>query len=1571
MLKYKDNKPKNMNTHTNKIKELIIIASMVLSLVMPFQANASEFCDGMKDYTKGILSCGEGDQTTFTNFDGGLTPPDSSGYASELTKAKDAKEYVKNIANFALGFLGLIAVLVIIYGGFMYVTAMGKEDKTETGKKSITYAVIGLLIVMASFAIVNTVLQAPGGSDTKNLNGSAVEGTVDRRAFFNYAAVAVQQIARDFLTAYQNYSEIRTDVRTMIDTDLEKAVKRPADFKNLLQTKKNILNNIITKAGALSQVAEKAQHMLLVYNKYLALSDKAIAGAADISNQDKNFLDFIGGNVSYINYMNEIAAEAGADPNAVQSMLNGDVPNQVESSGLLGANNQDFAQAVIKAYHQLYELQQRVKQASDLPEIESAFQLVLNDLESIVKKDTLQWEIGAALPSRNYAQGLNLLASLFVNRAYAADSPVVTVQTATILQIPNNALMLQIVKHVSALYEKVKDVQFVYTVIRADVVTGNAPLVVNYDALKSVDPNNRTIPNQNFEWNFGTNSAQAVDKVGSTANYIYYEPGTYIAKLRIKAPGDEKDPTRPADGIAYTTITVKPPSSKINLQATVNGKNFWLSKFDEKGISKSSMQDLWVTTVEAKNGISLDARDTRTGNGLAFNDPTIKNSPAAKVRWDFGDKAMQNNIIEGPPDTISQVQTVKYTKEGSYRVTLEVTDDRGITDRKIFNIIVSSIAARINVTPGNELNINDEAKFDGSASSSANSQIKKFDWRILKTSKNGSPSSDVTPADSKNSDSLKFNFKDPGTYDVTLDVSDGSNDGTANMRINVVSKPPIAQFTATNTDPAQPDTFIIDATKSYDPDSNEDFAYKWEFNAAPGTCTYINGKSEEDCTLAFKDFSTDKKFAKFKVRLDKGKYTATLSVRDPSDPTKVTTQEQQISVDNDLDVGWGDDGKPLTIKLNEGEAKVTFLIKSNKGTSYELDTGDGQKENGSFIASSASIKHTYNKAGNFTAKLTVFDAENNQNNTIRKVFVASDNSPVAAISVLQNGEPVSDTYSTITANRKTEFTFDAVKSLNIDGTGKKLNYSWDFGDGVKSTKRQVTHTFTELTPKDKSYYTVSLKVTNQDDATQVSPADEIHINVISMAPVIQGLTVTPASNTLTTPLNVTVTANGAIDGDGKIVNYRWWYYDLENPEDQKGLQITQSPSTTMTIGTNGEEGQKRKYGFAVIITDNDNQTFNSFDELGENAPTLELVNGANKAPIAKFNVDHTNVMVGDTVNFSSSSSDPDEKGGIKTYIWDLEGNGFADNALNNEYNKPNVSYTFNKAYRDGVKVRLKVIDNNGAEAVSDAVIIYVDGKSNPPVAAFTYVQNGKSAKFTNNSKADESAGAKIVKYTWDCDLAADSNGDGIKDNDLDSTEENATCNYPDYGIYRAKLTVEDDQGSKGSVSNFVNVKSSVAPSVPVTPDKLEARLTSVPTPSQIDNKIHLTGETGTVIFNFSDSRGPIKYYIIDKNIYFDANGNGIKDDDEDYKTALPGTWSTQFFKSTPQNVVKLTVVDEKGNKSSVLKEIVFDSAKTPAKSLGGTDIFAGTIPGEMPGALVTLAGFGILLTSMRALKSKK
>jgi len=62
--------------------------------------------------------------------------------------------------NYFLGFLGIIAVAFIIYAGVLMVTAQGEQEALDKGKKVITWAAIGIIIIMLSYAIVRVITGA-------------------------------------------------------------------------------------------------------------------------------------------------------------------------------------------------------------------------------------------------------------------------------------------------------------------------------------------------------------------------------------------------------------------------------------------------------------------------------------------------------------------------------------------------------------------------------------------------------------------------------------------------------------------------------------------------------------------------------------------------------------------------------------------------------------------------------------------------------------------------------------------------------------------------------------------------------------------------------------------------------------------------------------------------------------------------------------------------------------------------------------------------------------------------------------------------------------------------------------------------------------------------------------------------------------------------------------------------------------------------------------------------------------------------------------------------------------------
>ena len=71
---------------------------------------------------------------------------------------------IKLILGAVFGIIGVVAVGMIILGGISYATSQGDPGKVKKGKDTILYGVIGLIVALLAFAIVNFVLNALGGN---------------------------------------------------------------------------------------------------------------------------------------------------------------------------------------------------------------------------------------------------------------------------------------------------------------------------------------------------------------------------------------------------------------------------------------------------------------------------------------------------------------------------------------------------------------------------------------------------------------------------------------------------------------------------------------------------------------------------------------------------------------------------------------------------------------------------------------------------------------------------------------------------------------------------------------------------------------------------------------------------------------------------------------------------------------------------------------------------------------------------------------------------------------------------------------------------------------------------------------------------------------------------------------------------------------------------------------------------------------------------------------------------------------------------------------------------------------
>jgi len=70
----------------------------------------------------------------------------------------DPRQIARNIINIVMGFTGMLAVLVILYAGFQWMTAGGNKEQVQSAQKLLTNGVIGLIIIFSAWTIAQFVI---------------------------------------------------------------------------------------------------------------------------------------------------------------------------------------------------------------------------------------------------------------------------------------------------------------------------------------------------------------------------------------------------------------------------------------------------------------------------------------------------------------------------------------------------------------------------------------------------------------------------------------------------------------------------------------------------------------------------------------------------------------------------------------------------------------------------------------------------------------------------------------------------------------------------------------------------------------------------------------------------------------------------------------------------------------------------------------------------------------------------------------------------------------------------------------------------------------------------------------------------------------------------------------------------------------------------------------------------------------------------------------------------------------------------------------------------------------------
>jgi hypothetical protein len=124
----------------NKLKKFLSAGILTLSLgagLLAWAGPVATACDGTYDPNDPFgVSCGN--ETGLTDTDPRLV--------------------VAKIIRVALGILGILATVLVLYAGFKWMTAGGNEENAKSAQKILFSAVIGLIIILSAYAISTFVL---------------------------------------------------------------------------------------------------------------------------------------------------------------------------------------------------------------------------------------------------------------------------------------------------------------------------------------------------------------------------------------------------------------------------------------------------------------------------------------------------------------------------------------------------------------------------------------------------------------------------------------------------------------------------------------------------------------------------------------------------------------------------------------------------------------------------------------------------------------------------------------------------------------------------------------------------------------------------------------------------------------------------------------------------------------------------------------------------------------------------------------------------------------------------------------------------------------------------------------------------------------------------------------------------------------------------------------------------------------------------------------------------------------------------------------------------------------------